>query len=299
MAIKDLMTEKRNEATMHIDTMSTLDMVKTINAEDKKVAEAVGTQDEAIAKVIDEAAKRYAKGGRLIYVGAGTNGRLGVLDAAELVPTYGIKPERAVGLIAGGKGAMYRAVEGAEDSGELGKKDLTELQLNENDTVLGLAASGRTPYVIGCLDYAKQVGAFSAAIACVPDSEIGKHADVAIEAVVGPEVITGSTRMKSGTAQKMILNMISTGVMIRQGKVYQNVMIDVQPTNSKLVDRACRIINVVTGASKEKALEALKETNNEVAVAIVMLKTNKTKSEAEKMLTDHHGQVSEVLQEFD
>ena len=297
MEIKNLVTERRNPATTHIDTMSTLDMVKTINNEDKKVAVAVGTQDKQIAQVIDEASKRYAQGGRLIYVGAGTSGRLGVLDAAELVPTYGIKPERAVGLIAGGKGAMYRAVEGAEDSAELGEKDLRALNLNQNDTVLGLAASGRTPYVIGCLDYAKNAGAFSASIACVPDSEIGKHAMVAIEAVVGPEVITGSTRMKAGTAQKMILNTISTGVMIRQGKVYQNVMIDVQPTNSKLVDRACRIINITTGASKEKALEALKETNNDVSLTIVMLKTGKNREDSQKLLAQEHGNVSQVLKE--
>lgn len=295
MQIKNLITEARNPATLHIDTMSTLEMVKTINNEDAKVATAVGTQDKQIAQAIDEASKRYAKGGRLIYVGAGTSGRLGVLDAAELVPTYGIKPERAVGLIAGGKGAMYRAVEGAEDSPELGKKDLTELKLNANDTVLGLAASGRTPYVIGCLDYAKEVGALTVSIACVPNSEIGKHADIAIEAVVGPEVITGSTRMKSGTAQKMILNIISTGVMIRQGKVYENIMIDVQPTNSKLVDRACRIINVATGADKEAALATLKETNNDVGLAIVILKTHKDKAAAEALLKENHGQVGKVI----
>ncbi|MDF7638328.1 N-acetylmuramic acid 6-phosphate etherase [Lactobacillus sp. ESL0791] len=295
MEIKNLVTETRNPKTMHIDTMSTLEMVKTINAEDQKVAQAVGSQDEQIARVIDRAAKLYAQGGRLIYVGAGTSGRLGVLDAAELVPTYGIKPERAVGLIAGGKSAMYRAVEGAEDSPELGEKDLRELNLNAQDTVLGLAASGRTPYVIGCLDYAKQVGAFPVAIACVADSEIGKHAKVAVEAVVGPEVVTGSTRMKSGTAQKMILNMISTGVMIRQGKVYQNVMIDVQPTNAKLVDRACRIISATTGASKEKALAALKDTANDVALAIVMIKTGKDRDAAKQLLQVNHGRVGQVL----
>lgn len=297
MQIKNLITETRNPATMHIDTMSTINMVRTINQEDQKVAPAVGTQDKNIAEAIDQAAKRYAKGGRLVYVGAGTSGRLGVLDAAELVPTYGINPERAVGLIAGGKGAMYRAVEGAEDSPELGQKDLRNLHLNAQDTVLGLAASGRTPYVIGCLDYAKKIGALTVSIACVPNSEIGKHADIKIEAVVGPEVVTGSTRMKAGTAQKMILNMISTGVMIRQGKVYQNVMIDVQPTNSKLVDRACRIIDVVTNADKEKALVALKETNNDVGLAIVMLKTNKNVSEARQLLKENNGQVSKVINE--
>lgn len=296
MEIKNLVTETRNPATTHIDTMSTIEMVNTINSEDQKVAEAVGTQVEPIAKAIDEAAKRYGRGGRLVYVGAGTSGRLGVLDAAELVPTYGIKPERAVGLIAGGQEAMYHAVEGAEDSSELGEQDLRKLNLTATDTVIGLAASGRTPYVVGCLDYAKQVGALGVAIACVPDSVIGRHADITIEAVVGPEVITGSTRMKSGTAQKMILNMLSTGVMIRQGKVYQNVMIDVQPTNSKLVDRACRIINITTGASINEALAALKKTDNNVALAIVMIKTGTDKAGAAKLLAAHHGNVGQVLQ---
>lgn len=297
MKINKLVTETRNPATKHIDTMSTLEMVKTINQEDQKVAKAVGTQAQKIAQAIDEAAKLYAQGGRLIYVGAGTSGRLGVLDAAELVPTYGIKPERAVGLIAGGKEAMYCAVEGAEDSIDLGKSDLHNLNLTPQDTVLGLAASGRTPYVIGCLDYAKSVGAYTVSIACVPNSEIGLHAQTAIEAVVGPEVITGSTRMKAGTAQKLILNTISTGVMIRQGKVYQNVMINVQPTNTKLVDRACRIISITTGASFEEAAKTLKETDNEVGLAIVMIKTGKNKAEASQLLADHHGNVGQVLQE--
>lgn len=298
MEIKDLITEKRNPATMHIDTMTTEEMVKTINYEDKRVAQAVETQTSKIAQVIDEGAKRYAAGGRLVYVGAGTSGRLGVLDAVELVPTYGIKPERAIGLIAGGPGAMYKAVEGAEDSKELGEKDLKDINLTEKDIVIGLAASGRTPYVVGCLDYANSVGALTVSIACVDNSVIGKHAKIAIEAVVGPEVVTGSTRMKSGTAQKMILNMISTGIMIRQGKVYENVMIDVQPTNSKLVDRACRIINAVTDAEKETALDALKKTDNDVALAIVMIKTGKDLEEAKKLLEANNGQVGKVIEEY-
>lgn len=295
MEIKNLTTEQRNPATMHIDSMSTIDMVKTINQEDQKVALAVETQDKKIARAIDEAAKRYSNGGRLIYIGAGTSGRLGVLDAAELVPTYGIKPERAVGLIAGGKGAMYVAVEGAEDSQDLAKKDLTGLKLNKNDIVLGLAASGRTPYVIGGLDYANEVGALTISIACVENSEIGHHADIVIEAVVGPEVITGSTRMKAGTAQKMILNMISTGVMIKQGKVFENVMIDVKPTNSKLIDRACRIIQTTTGVSTQEARNTLEKANNDVGLAIVMLKTNSDLKQANNLLKAENGNVAEVL----
>ena len=276
MSLENLTTEQRNKNTMHIDSMSTLDMVKTINEEDKKVAEAVGTQDEEIAQAIDIGSARYQQGGRLIYIGAGTSGRLGVLDAAELVPTYGIKPERAIGLIAGGKGAMYVAVEGAEDDPKLAAEDLKKLDLSEKDVVIGLAASGRTPYVIGGLDYAQKVGAATIAIACVKHSLIGQHANIAIEAVTGAEVITGSTRMKAGTAQKMILNMISTGIMIRQGKVYQNVMIDVLPTNEKLVERAERIIQTTTNVSLEKAAKILRDADKDVVLAIVMAKTGLT-----------------------
>lgn len=284
MNIKDLTTEKRNSATMHIDNMSTLDMVKTINKEDQKVAEAVGTQEEQIAQAIDMASKKYHDGGRLIYIGAGTSGRLGILDAVELVPTYGISPDRAIGLIAGGKTAMYLAVEGAEDSESLAAEDLGKLNLTSKDVVLGLAASGRTPYVIGGLDYAQKIGAGTISIACVNNSLIGKHAEIAIEAVVGPEVITGSTRMKAGTAQKMILNTISTGVMIKQGKVYQNVMIDVLPTNKKLVNRAIRIITSVTNVSIEQAKDVLLKADKNVGLAIVMAKTGLNSDDASKLL---------------
>ena len=294
MNIKDLTTEKRNSATMHIDNMSTLDMVKTINKEDQKVAEAVGTQEEQIAQAIDMASKKYHDGGRLIYIGAGTSGRLGILDAVELVPTYGISPDRAIGLIAGGKTAMYLAVEGAEDSESLAAEDLGKLNLTSKDVVLGLAASGRTPYVIGGLDYAQKIGAGTISIACVNNSLIGKHAEIAIEAVVGPEVITGSTRMKAGTAQKMILNTISTGVMIKQGKVYQNVMIDVLPTNKKLVNRAIRIITSVTNVSIEQAKDVLLKADKNVGLAIVMAKTGLNSDDASKLLEKNNNNVSQV-----
>lgn len=295
MSIKDLITEERNPNTMNIDSMSTLEMVRTINHEDQKVASAVGQQDQKIAQAIDAAANQYQQGGRLIYVGAGTSGRLGVIDAAELVPTYGIKPERAVGLIAGGKQAMLQAVEGAEDNPELGQQDLRQLHLSAKDTVIGLAASGRTPYVVGCLDFAKELGALTIAIACVPNAVISSHAEIGIEAVVGPEVITGSTRMKAGTAQKMILNMISTGVMIKQGKVYQNVMIGVQPTNAKLVDRACRIISATTGVSASEAMTALHNSANDVSTAIIMIETGSSKADASDLLANAHGNVAAVL----
>ena len=273
MNIKDLTTEQRNPNSLHIDSATPLEIVKIINQEDKKIADAVGTQDKEIAKAIEYASKRYREGGRLIYVGAGTSGRLGILDAVELVPTYRTNPERAIGLIAGGQSAMFRAVEGAEDDPKLGEKDLKDLKLNEKDIVIGLAASGRTPYVIGCLKYANQVK-------------------------VGPEVITGSTRMKAGTAQKMILNMISTGVMIKQGKVYENVMVDVMPTNSKLVDRACRIIEVATGVSESVASDTLAKADMNVAVAITMLKTGVDKEKAMDILKECNGNISSVVNNY-
>ena len=298
MNIKDLTTEQRNPKSLHIDSATPLEIVKIINQEDKKIADAVGTQDKEIAKAIEYASKRYREGGRLIYVGAGTSGRLGILDAVELVPTYRINPERAIGLIAGGQSAMFRAVEGAEDDPQLGEKDLKDLKLNEKDIVIGLAASGRTPYVIGCLKYANQVKALTISIACVKKSEIGKYADIAIEAVVGPEVITGSTRMKAGTAQKMILNMISTGVMIKQGKVYENVMVDVMPTNSKLVDRACRIIEVATGVSESVASDTLEKADMNVAVAITMLKTGVDKEKAMDLVKEKAKQIQDKAEEI-
>jgi len=295
MKLKQLITEARNPASTHIDTMSTFNMVKIINAEDQKVAQAVAKQNESIALAIDQAAEKFAVGGRLIYIGAGTSGRLGVLDATELVPTYGIEPERAVGLIAGGKEALFTAVEGAEDSMILGINDLQKIKLTQDDIVIGIAASGRTPYVVGGLKYARKSHALTIAIACVPKSVIGQNADIAIEAVVGPEVITGSTRMKAGTAQKMILNTISTGIMIKQGKVYQNVMIDVQPTNEKLIDRASRIISETAAISLKEAQTYLRLADNNVAVAIVMAKTGKNKMEAAQLLTKYHCNVSAVL----
>lgn len=295
MAIKDLTTEQRNPDTMNLDQMSTLDMVKAINQEDQKVAIAVSKQVNNIAKAIDLASLKFKKGGRLIYMGAGTSGRLGILDAVELVPTYGINPNRAIGLIAGGNSAIYKAVEGAEDSEKLGKQDLLDLKLTDNDVVIGLAASGRTPYVIGGLNYANSVGALTIAIACIKNSEIGKLAQVAIEAVVGPEAVTGSTRMKAGTAQKMILNMLSTGIMVKNGKVYQNIMIDVLPTNEKLVNRAQRIIMAISDVDQIKASKILKQADNNVPTAIVMAKMQVNKKQAQEMLLKHHGLVRDTL----
>lgn len=293
--ISELQTEQRNPRTMHIDAMDTLEMVRTINAEDATVATAVAKVAPAIAQAVDGAAARYRKGGRLVYAGAGTSGRLGVLDASELVPTYGIKPERAVGLIAGGRSAMFSAVEGAEDNAELGADDLKALTLTADDVVIGIAASGRTPYVLGALEYANSLGALTIAVACVPNSAIGQKAAVAIDAVVGPEVVTGSTRMKAGTAQKMILNTLSTGVMIKVGKVYQNLMVDVLPTNQKLVDRAQRIIAETAEVDAATAQAAFKAANQRVPVAIVIAKTGSDAATAEKLLAASDGSINQVF----
>jgi N-acetylmuramic acid 6-phosphate etherase len=293
--ISELQTEQRNPRTMHIDAMDTLEMVQTINAEDATVAAAVAKITPALAEAVDAAAKRYQRGGRLVYLGAGTSGRLGVLDASELVPTYGIKPERAVGLIAGGRSAMFSAVEGAEDDAELGANDLKQLALGADDVVIGIAASGRTPYVLGGLAYAQQVGALTIAVACVPNSAVGQAAAIALDAVVGPEVVTGSTRMKAGTAQKMILNTLSTGVMIKVGKVYQNLMVDVLPTNQKLVDRSLRIIAETAQVTAPVAQSAFTAAGERVPVAIVMAKTGSNKEAAEQLLADSDGSINQVF----
>lgn len=295
MEIKELPTEQRNPASMRIDQMTAAEIVKTINDADQTVAEAVKRASGPLAEAIDQAADHYRRGGRLIYMGAGSSGRLGVLDAVELVPTYGISPDRAVGLLAGGPGAMFKAVEGAEDRADLGQKDLQDLKLKQDDVVIGLAASGRTPYVLGGLDYASRVGALTIAVACVSGSLIGQRSQIAIEAVTGPEVITGSTRMKAGTAQKMILNALSTGIMIKQGKVYQNVMIAVKPTNQKLVDRAIRIIMTVADVDQEAASAALAKSKSDVPAAIVMLKRGCGLAEAAQLLKKHQGNVADVI----
>lgn len=297
--ISELATEKRNPKSQHIDTISTKALVETINNEDALVPKAIAKITTPLALAIDEAASRYRRGGRLIYCGAGTSGRLGVLDAAELVPTYGIQPERAVGLIAGGPQAMLTAVEGAEDSPVLGRDDLINLNLSADDVVIGIAASGRTPYVLGALDYANETGALTIAVACVSPSEIGQKSQIALEAVVGPEVVTGSTRMKAGSAQKMILNTLSTGVMIRVGKVYENLMVDVLPTNEKLIDRSERIIADVASVDRTTAHKALIQANKHVPLAIVIAKTGLRPEEAQALLDDHDGIIASVFEAWE
>ncbi|WP_323635723.1 N-acetylmuramic acid 6-phosphate etherase [Pectobacterium polaris] len=290
-----LVSETRNPATMALDQLSTLEMMHAFNQEDRKVPEAIAQVLPAIAEVVDLATASLQEGGRLIYLGAGTSGRLGVLDASECPPTFGVPHGLVIGLIAGGPGALLKAVEGAEDDPALGEADLKALNLTAADMVVGLAASGRTPYVIGALRYARDVGCRTAAISCNPHSPIAQEAQVAISPVVGPEALTGSTRLKSGTAQKLVLNMISTGAMVKLGKVYQNLMVDVKATNVKLLDRACRIVVEATGAEREKARQALVQADNEVKPAILMLLANIDVVAARERLKQHNGYLREAL----
>lgn len=294
-----LTTESRNEDTLNIDKVSTLDMVKIINNEDKKVAAAVEAELPKIAEAIDEIVKGMHKGGRLIYIGAGTSGRLGILDASECPPTYGVSEDLVQGVIAGGKEAIFRAKEGSEDSKELAVEDLKNRNLNENDVVVGLAASGRTPYVIGGLEYANEIGAVTVSITCNKDSEVSKVAKISIAPVVGPEVVTGSTRLKSGTAQKLVLNMLSTGAMIKLGKVYGNLMVDVRATNEKLVERAKKIVCEATGVEREKAENILKETDFDVKLSIFMILSELNKDEAKKILDANKGYIAEALKSIE
>ncbi|OKP06609.1 phosphoheptose isomerase [Xenorhabdus thuongxuanensis] len=287
--LSNMITESRNPASTHIDQLSTLDMLRVINDEDKKVAIAVEKTLPQIASVVDKVAEAFRQGGRLIYSGAGTSGRLGILDASECPPTYGTKPEQVIGLIAGGHQAILKAVENAEDNRQLGTEDLKALHFNQRDVLVGIAASGRTPYVLGAMEYAKSVGATVACISCNPDSPMVQLADIAITAIVGPEVITGSSRMKAGTAQKLILNMITTGAMIRIGKVYGNLMIDVEATNAKLIERQKNIVMAATECSREMAEQALNACGGHCKTAIVMILSGVNSEEAKALLVEHQG----------
>ena len=284
MAVKidNLSTEKRNEKTKDIDLLSVDEILKIMNEEDLKVVDAVKGALPEIRIVIDECIQAYKRGGRIIYIGAGTSGRLGLMDAVEVVPTY--NSDRFVGLIAGGDNAFVKAVEGAEDSRELAVEDLKNISLNEKDMVIGIAASGRTPYVIGGLDYAREVGASTGCLCCNFNTEIADHCDLPIELSAGPEVVTGSTRLKSGTCQKIVLNMISTVTMVKVGKVFGNLMVDVKATNEKLVERCRRVVMEATGCDHEKADAVLKETENNCKLAIVMILLNIPLNEAKEKL---------------
>ncbi|MBR3264823.1 MAG: N-acetylmuramic acid 6-phosphate etherase [Erysipelotrichaceae bacterium] len=291
--IANLATETRNEKTMNLDQLSTGEIISIMNEEDLKVVDAVKKALPQIEALIEQTVKSYKKGGRIIYIGAGTSGRLGLMDAVEVVPTF--NSDRFVGLIAGGDNAFVKAVEGAEDSKELCVEDLKKLELNDKDFVIGIAASGRTPYVIGGLDYAKQIGAGTGCVCCNFNTEIARHCDYPIELSAGPEVVMGSTRLKSGTCQKIVLNMISTVTMIRVGKVYGNLMIDVRATNEKLVERCRNIVMAATGCNHDKADEALKETGNDCRIAIVMILLGLSKEEAEAKLNESDGMIREAL----
>ena len=294
--LQKIATEQRNPNTMHIDTLSTLDMVKLINQEDHRVAEAVAEVTDNIAAAIDVIADRLSKGGRLIYCGAGTSGRLGILDAVECPPTYSTDPEMVQALMAGGYPAIFKAVEGAEDSKELGVQDMKGISFAAGDVLVGIAASGRTPYVLGCMEYARELGAPTVSVTCCPGSVLDNFADIGIAPCPGPEVITGSTRMKSGTAQKMVLNMLSTGTMIKLGKVYGNLMVDVKPSNEKLVRRCVTIVVNATGCDDATATAALEACEYRPKTAIVMVLCGVSAEEAKAMLGKADGRIAKVLE---
>ncbi len=294
--LKKLTTESRNENTKDIDRISTLEMVKVINNEDKKVAEAVEVELPKIAEAIDCITLRMHKGGRLIYIGAGTSGRLGILDASECPPTFGISEEIVQGIIAGGTEAIFRAKEGAEDSKELAVKDLKGKNITHLDTIVGLAASGRTPYVIGGLEYANEIGALTISVTCNANSQVSKTAKISIAPIVGAEVVTGSTRLKSGTAQKLVLNMLSTGAMIKLGKVYGNLMVDVKSTNEKLTQRAKLIVCEATGIEIKEATQVLNETDFDVKLSIFMILSKLNKMEAKIILDQNKGYIAKALE---
>lgn len=289
-------TEEQNERTGNIDELSTIDMIRLINDEDKKVALAVEREAERIAAAVDVIAGQLKAGGRLIYCGCGTSGRLGVLDAVECPPTYSTDPDMVVGLIAGGYDAMFRAVEGTEDDRALGEKDLRDIRFGREDVLVGIAASGRTPYVLGAMAYARSLGAPVISVTCCPGSPVTEAADIAIAPAPGPEVVTGSTRMKSGTAQKMVLNMLSTGAMIKLGKVYGNLMVDVKPSNEKLIDRCRRIVCTAAEVDGETAGEALEQCGWRPKTAIVMLRLGVDAEAARKLLDGSGGRVAAALE---
>ncbi len=295
--LNKLPTEQRNPNTADIDRISTLEMVRRINDEDKKVAYAVEQELESVAQAVDAIYESLSSGGRLIYCGCGTSGRLGVLDAAECPPTYSTNPEMVQGIIAGGERAMFKAAEGAEDNADAGREDMQKIGLSAKDIVVGIAASGRTPYVLGAMAYAHEIGAKTVALTCNKASAMNEAADISIGVETGPEVITGSTRMKCGTAEKMVLNMLSTGAMIRLGKVYGNLMVDVMPTNEKLVRRAISIVSTAAGVDEELARQTLEQCGFSVKTAIVMLVRGLGVEEAEKRLGESGGVVARALGE--
>lgn len=300
MNINELPTEQRNPDTMNIDEVSTLEMLKLINNEDKKVALAVEKHLDDIAKAVDAVAEKFAAGGRIVYIGAGTSGRMGFMDSAECPPTFGVPSERVVSVIAGGQSAMGMAIEGAEDNREAGVADLKAINFGPEDALVGIAASGRTPYVLGGMEYANQLGSVTVGISCNEDmqSPLNSIAQYPIGIYAGPEAITGSTRMKAGTVQKMVLNMLSTGVMIKTGKVYSNLMVNVQPSNEKLIIRAQNIVMEVTGESLQTVEPVLKANKYDVSLTIFMLLTGCPQEKAKEILKNEGGHIKKSLAAF-
>lgn len=294
--LNTLVTESRNPLSQEIDKLSVVEMLRVINLEDQKVAKSVEAILPQIAQAVESIVQAFSQGGRLIYCGAGTSGRLGILDASECPPTFGTPPEQVIGIIAGGQPAMLRAVENAEDNLFQGAEDLRKIALTQQDVLVGIAASGRTPYVLGALAWANQYGAKTIALSCNPQSEMANIADIALTPVVGPEVITGSSRMKAGTAQKLILNMLTTGAMIRSGKVFGNLMVDVEATNQKLVQRQINIIRQATDCSLDEAQQALAASGGQCKTAILMLLSGLEASAAEQLLRKHRGFIRSALE---
>lgn len=295
--ISKISTEKRNDKTKNIDLVSTKEILKLINNEDKSVPLAVESAIDQITIVVEHVTDTFRNGHRLFYLGAGTSGRLGVLDASECPPTFGVRRDMVIGIIAGGDGALRTSVEGAEDSKNLAKEDLKKYNLTKDDFVIGIAASGRTPYPIGAIEYANEIGCKTACITTSKDSEIAEVAQFKIEAITGAEPVTGSTRMKSGTAQKLILNMITTTAMVKIGKVYENLMIDVQMSNEKLVSRAQRIVMDITGADLETAIVYLEKYNSVKYAIFAIMSDEHDKVKIEKILDEHKGNIRESLKD--
>ena len=295
--LEKLLTEQTNPASTGIDELPTERMLRVINAEDRKVADAVGLEIPHIARAVDAIVEAFGRGGRLFYIGAGTSGRLGVLDASECPPTFSAAPELVQGVIAGGEAALSRATETTEDDPSIGARDLAARGFAAADVLVGIAASGRTPYVLGAVAEARRLGAVTVGISCTPDSELSRAADIAISPLVGPEVIAGSTRMKAGTAQKLVLNMLSTGAFIRMGYVFGNLMVNVQPKNAKLADRARRIVAQAAGVTCERAGELLETAGGGVRAAILMGRTGVDREEAGRRLAAAGGRLADALAE--
>ena len=293
--LSTLITEQRNPNSMHVDSLSALEIVRLMNEEDKQVPLAIEKCLPQIAQAVECIVAAFQQGGRLVYIGAGTSGRLGVLDASECPPTFGVSPEMVKGIIAGGERALRHPIEGAEDSKAQAVVDLQTIQFSSKDVLVGIAASGRTPYVVGALEYAKSLGSATVSIASNPNSAMANIVDIAIDTVVGPEVLTGSSRLKSGTAQKLVLNMLTTASMILMGKCYQNLMVDVQASNEKLKARAIRIVMQATDCDKALAEETLKQADQNAKLAIMMILSGLDRAQAEALLEKHHGKLQLAL----